>query len=392
MSLTRIELLTVKADDGLASGAEMAELVAAGVVVGGWKATRSVLQQALAAPVPELVDDVLSTLELTQTGLSRDVIARSMAPEEHPDLVDGVLAALELHEDIDVHAALQHTVADDVPELADDVLSALALHEDVDLSHSIQDTLRAEHSPDLVDGVLRELALAEPADSTAFIRESLTGDHTAEPPDLVAGIFAELGLQETQSPDLRDALASRGQPPELAAAVMDEVGEGTSVGDAVRAAFSAEQPELWDGIAAELEISTAVGEHLREASQHETPELWSGVAAALDLEIADTPVSSEPPEGQVVPFRSWVSGGLGVVLAVAAAALLMVVSTHPEQSALESVFDVASVVDNTAAIEELESSPDAVVQFFQTEDGAPTILYINELEPVDTGVQEGEQP
>jgi signal recognition particle receptor subunit beta len=91
-------------------------------------------------------------------------------------------------------------------------------------------------------------------------------------------------------------------------------------------------------------------------------------------------------------MQNWASGGLGAILAIAAAALLMVVSgSMDEDTSMEPVFEVA-LVDNTAEIEELETSTDAVVSIFQTEVGAPTIIYINELDPAEeAGADEGVQ-
>ena len=45
--------------------------------------------------------------------------------------------------------------------------------------------------------------------------------------------------------------------------------------------------------------------------------------------------------------------------------------------------------NNSFEIEELESSPDAMVQIFQTEEGAPTIIFIDEMEGMAAENSEG---
>ena len=424
MSLNRLDLLSVKAADGLASAADLAELVAAGIEPRQWDAVRALLGEALRPPaVPDLAVDVLVALELSEDAdisplvfdafaptdadtldISGDVIAslelagaeddaslsellsESLAPGAAPDLVGGILAALELAEDTDTSALVQGALAPAgaPPELSGGIFAALGLEEEADITGAVQDALAAGAAPELAGDVLAALELS---DERLDIGAALGA---LDAPELADGVLAELGLSDNALASLGEALSA--DAPELADGVMQALGADASVGGLLRDALSPDrEPELWDGIAAELGAADAIGASVRDAmAPTETPELWDGIAAELGVARPQRAVAEAG--GDVIQLRNWASGGLGALLAIAAAMLLVVVSGQgslDESDQIDWGGDFA-LVDNTAEIEELES--DAMVQFFQTEAGAPTIIYINELEPADdTGAGEGEQ-
>ena len=84
---------------------------------------------------------------------------------------------------------------------------------------------------------------------------------------------------------------------------------------------------------------------------------------------------------------------MGTVLAIAAALLLYVVPGAPVEDVIEPSGDsfAYNIQDNNQVeIEELESAPEAMVHIFQTEAGAPTIIFIDEMEELGAEPSEGE--
>jgi hypothetical protein len=227
------------------------------------------------------------------------------------------------------------------------------------------------------------------------VADAVRDAFAAPEPELADAVLRELGLSDgALSSAVGAALTPSSAPPELSKGVMSKLGDMAPVGDVLRDAFSADSvgdaPDLWSGIAAEIGAEDSVGDMLREALASDgAPDLWSGIAAEIGAGSAPAAVA---PASNVVSMQNWASGGLGAILAIAAAALLMVVSgSMDEDTSMEPVFEVA-LVDNTAEIEELETSTDAVVSIFQTEVGSPTIIYINELDPAEeAGADEGVQ-
>jgi hypothetical protein len=429
MSISRLNLLSVKAVDGVASAADLAELAAAGVDVRGWERCRVLLHEGLSAPAacPDLAADILDAIGVSETADVTLLVQDALSPARLPDLTADILTALELADEAaaaaDIHDALRVPV--ETPSLVDGIFSALELVEESDAGGVLRDAL-ASSPPDLTAGIFEALGLAEAAahaeQVTALVQESFH----VEAPELATDVLSALGLASEDSvadavrdafsvpePELADAvlrelglsdgalpsavsaaLTPSSAPPELSEGVMSELGAMAPVGDVLRDAFAADRagdaPDLWSGIAAEIGAEDSVGDMLRDAFASDgAPDLWSGIAAEIGAESAPAAVA---PASNVVSMQNWASGGLGAILAIAAAALLMVVSgSMDEDTSMEPVFEVA-LVDNTAEIEELETSTDAVVSIFQTEVGAPTIIYINELDPAEeAGADEGVQ-
>ncbi|MFT4977195.1 MAG: hypothetical protein ACI8S6_003100 [Myxococcota bacterium] len=391
MSLDRLDLLSVKAADGVASAADLAELAAAGVEPRQWDSLRTLLTEALSTHTtpPDLVSDIFTQLDLTEdidvTGAVQDALGA-----EGPDLVSDIFAQLELTEDADVTGAINDALGAAGPDLVSGIFAELDLAEDMDITGAVQDALDAS-GPDLVSGIFAELELAEDLDVTGAIRDALG---TLEEPELAGDVLSTLGLSDDAlGAEVAAALSSTATSPELADGVMDTLGASSSVGDVLRDVLSSDgAPDLWGDIAAEIGAVDGVSGAVRDAlSSDSSPDLWAGIAAEIGAEAEEAVVVPAAVDN-VVPLRNWASAGLGALLAVAAAMLLVVVSGQGDLVEKPSLWDTnVELVDNTAHIEELESSPDAMVQFFQTEAGAPTILYINELEPTDdAGTDEGE--
>ena len=431
MSISRLNLLSVKAADGVASAADLAELAAAGVDARGWDRCRSLLREGLAptASCPDLAADILDAIGISEdievTSLVQDALSPARLPDltanildalalseeaaaaadvrdalrvpgEPPSLVDGIFSALELSEEADAGGVLRDALASSPPDLTAGIFDALGLAEaaeqDEQITALVQEAFHSE-APELVSGVLSALELASKSSVTDAVREAFS----VPEPELADAVLRELGISDGALPStLGAALTPSSAPPELSEGVMSELGDEAPVGDMLRDAFAAElagdAPDLWSGIADEIGAEDSVGDMLRDAFAAEgAPDLWSGIAAEIGAEAPAAVAAA--PTSNVVSFQNWASGGLGAILAIAAAALLMVVSgSLGENTSMEPVFEVGELVDNTAEIEELESSTDAVVSIFQTEVGAPTIIYINELDPVeDAGADEGVQ-
>ena len=408
MTIRHIELLSVRADDGLATAAELAELEAAGLEPTAWHPIRALVVEGLSPPQPvprRLTGDVLRALELSDgdTGLGEldDLLAAVLCPPQTPALAADVLAALALDtaDDDLLDEALQAALAaDGAPALADDVLAALGLTDaSPSLQAAVQDALAPAGSVELADAVLRQLALDE---DTLEIGDALRG----EEPSLAEGVLERLGLQEAASLSGQVAAALR---PDHTPALADDVLGALGLADAlaedvlVRAALQddAAAPDLWAGIAAEIGAEPGVGALLREAvaAQAGTVDLVDAVMAEIG---AAAPAAAASAGAEVVPLRPAGDQGLwtaafGGLLAAAAAVMLFLLpgwmgtdSVQPEVEA----FAVAEV-DNTADIESLEAGPDALVQFFQSEEGAPTIIFINEMdEPEPTSGQDDGVP
>jgi hypothetical protein len=116
-------------------------------------------------------------------------------------------------------------------------------------------------------------------------------------------------------------------------------------------------------------------------------ELAIGAPAAADSPTPDSPTPDSPTPDNVVRLRPrWAQ--VGMVMA-AAAALLLVVSGGPEGGGVDAdavAWELSPM--NELDIEEMES--DAMVQIFQFDEGAPTIIWVDEMDDIDLfGDEEG---
>jgi len=273
LTLKRLELLTLRADDGLATPEELLELSRAGVDIEEWSVARTTLLEVLADPSPEIADDVLIRIEADHVhrGLAISAVLKS---NHKPDLVKGVLSALNICEKMDVGLDLRAGVDEaDCPDLSDAVLSSLGFDEDIG-----------------------RLSLGE------FLRED---------------------------------------------------------DDPVN---------LWDGISGELQ-DQVMGDEVKAAV----------IEAAGSIDVSDAVMSrvTRNSRSRMTPLsRRTLMGGM----LAAAAALLLVVSPNTDSSFDDMELALGEFSDvNEIEIEDLESSPDTMVQIFQLEQGAPTIIFIDEL-------------
>lgn len=227
----------------------------------------------------------------------------------------------------------------------------------------------------------------------------------AERAELVA-----LGGSVDDHRELSEAIALLLRPafiPELAASVMGRIEPEQAERDERLSQLlsellaAGESPEMAAEILASLDLGEdALPGLLQEAMATPPVDLSSGIYAALGLpddardedgdedegaEVVAFPLAAPAPaaspaasalasgvERPVADHRArW--GGLAAVISLAAAAVLAVMVSQPADES----FELASV--NTVAIEELLSGDQVFVQVMQMDEGAPTIIYIDEL-------------
>jgi hypothetical protein len=350
MLLNRLDTLRVRAADGLASAADRAGLAEAGVDAEAlaleWGGVRQLVVESLyGGAVPELSDDVLSALDIDDP--LAGLVAESLAVP-FPDIASDVLSQLGL---VDV---LDGLVAESLdpgrsPELADAVISTLQLDADLDIRSLVSGALSDDSPPELAD-------------------------------DVLAAIGGDAGLRS-----LVDDVLGTDEIPELADAVLDALGIEDELGALVSESLDAgEAPDLWSGVATQLDGNTDAGELLREAmaADIDNVDIADAVMAELGLNGAAAAPTAKPSGAEVVPLFGGRSVLMGTILAIAAALLLYIVPGAPVEAPYEPSGEgfAYNIQDNNSVeIEELESSPDAMVQIFQTEEGAPTIIFIDEL-------------
>ncbi len=362
MMLERIEGLAVRAADGLATPEELQELLAAGVDVDEMARVRSVVREALwPGAAPELAGPVLRAVGLDD-GYRRGAVAAALLAGRGgtPELSAAVLGAAALDE-VDTGPALRAALdAGAAPELGDDVLEGAGL-EDVAIGRAVREALYAGPTPELADDTLAATGQADlDLDIGAMLRDALGGPA----PDLSRDVLAAIGATE---PDYGALLrAGMGEAPDLAGDVL--------------AAIGADAEE--DLIAAALVEGAGAA-----------PDLWSAIAAEVGVPEA-APGAPEPALAEVVPLaprRRWWLPAAGLAAAAAAAVLLVVglpgerdSNLHP---AVASHIHIEAV--NEVEIEEIAVAPDANVQVLQFEEGAPTIIFIEDIEDSD-GVDDAE--
>jgi len=360
MLLNRLDMLRVRAADGLASAADRAELAEVGVeaeaLAHAWGGVRQLVVESLDGGIsPELAGDVLTELDIDDALVG--LVAESL-DSPAPDIASDVLAQLGLVDALDGLVA-ESLDAGRPPELADAVLSALELEGGVELDALVSHVLSDDVTPELADGVIT--AVGGDSSLQALVGEVLGAD---------------------DSPDLADA-------------VLDALGINDGIGSLVSESLDAgEAPDLWADIAAQLDGTTDAGDLLREALAADVDDIdiADSVMAELGLHDALSTPSTEPQVAEVVPLFGGRSVLVGSILAVAAALLLYIVPGAPVEAPFEASGEgfAYNIQDNNSVeIEELESSPDAMVQIFQTEEGAPTIIFIDEMDAVGVENSEG---
>lgn len=321
MTLQHLQRLELLSADGLASPEERDTLRQAGIDPDGWAPVRSLLVELLAVEAPELAQEVLDALELRDADVGPAL--RQTLASAPVDQVERVMAALD--EANGVGEALRAALAVEAPDLAHDVMAALG-HED-----RVGDTLRSTLAADAID---------------------LSDD-----------IMAALGLDEAVGTPLRQALAT--EPVDLADDVMAALGLQEGVGAPLREALAADEIDLSDDIMAALGLQAAEADDADDAA---------AAAEVVPLRLAPAPAAAS-----VAPRRAWAfpAGAMA-----AAAALLLVFTGSPPTSQADSLaFELAPI--NHVDIEELNAGEEVMVQVLQMDDNAPTIIFIDELEPLD---------
>ncbi len=295
-----------------------------------------------------------------------------------------------------VRAADGLASAADQAELAAAGVDASALAEEATFLRSlIAETLDPGPTPELADSVLSALLIDDGDDLSGLIAAALAAGPA---PDIAGPVLDALDIEDLDMiADLGGLVAEAldgGPAPELAGDVLDALGMSYDLSGDIRAVLDGgEAPDLWADISAQLDGTTDAGDLLREALAADAGEIdiVAAVLAELGLEVAPAPTTSQPA-AEVVPLFGGRAALMGTILAIAAAALLYVVPGAPVEAPIEPSADsfAYNIQDNNEVeIEELESSPDAMVQIFQTEEGAPTIIFIDEMEDAGAETSQG---
>jgi hypothetical protein len=372
MKLERLELLQLRADDGLSTPEERRELQASGADVAADIAAaarlREVVTRALAAPPLSLpgerpfVDCVLEEVGLAEQSLGpalRDALYGGAAPE----LADSVLTALSIddgYRGAQVAGALRDG-AGETPELGAPVVKAVGLADPASgVGDAVRHALDGGETPELVGSVLRSIAGGEPGatvDVGETLRSALDGGIA---PELADDVLAALGLAAATS------RVSGGTSQRAAAGLLSEA-LADAAGDA---------PDLTLGVMGALGLEDAAAGGLEDA-------------AAGGLEDAGPGSETSAPESGavVVPFwpraRRWT---MAAGLAAAAAAVLAVVGlpgVRPSDPVVDVVQTIHFETVNQIQIEEISADPGAIVQVLQFDENAPAIIFIDVLEEPD---------
>ena len=363
MLLNHLEMLRVRADDGLATAADRTELAKSGVDAAVCEAEWSVV---------------------------RTLVLESLDGGRAPELAAPVLGALDLSDALDLSEELGSLVAESLrdegtPDIAAAVLESLGFADG--LAGLVAESLYGGEPPELADDVLGSLELAD--DLGSLIAGALSDNADGEAPELAEAVLTSIGRASSLSALVAESLDG-GDPPELADSVLESLGMDVGLSASVRESLDAGAvPDLWSGIAAQLDGDVDAGDLLREAMASDVGEIdiADAVMAELGLQI-----EAEVPPAEVVPLFGRRVAVLGTILAAAAALMLYIVPGTPIEAPMEPAADSFVQViqtNNEVEIEELESSPDAMVQIFQTEAGAPTIIFIDEMDDFGADTLDG---
>ncbi len=192
-------------------------------------------------------------------------------------------------------------------------------------------------------------------------------------PDLAPDVMAQVAPQQAeQDQQLSQALAellAAGESPEMAAEILAALQlEADPLSDLLNEALSAPPVDLSADIFASLGLPASQDED-EDEDEAQGAEIIAFPAPAPAAAPAASPALQ--PAANTTPLR-WRPAA---VLAMAAAAVLAVVVGQGQSDPLD--FQIAAV--NTVAIEELVSGDQVFVQVMQMDEGAPTIIFIDEL-------------
>lgn len=408
MNLDSLDLIELRAGDGLATEAELAVLRTAGRDPDLWARVRPAVRAVLTPPeaAPDLVGTVMAALSLVDNSPPIAAAVRDNAGEL--DLVAVVLRGLDLSVPaLGVAAAIQDE-AGPVTELALAVLRSA--HGALDVDIPVAQAIVAEAGP--AQGLGEAVASSLDAGQGAAPLADAVRSGAGPGPELAARVGASLGhSDDVLATLLRGAMAHEAADVDLADAVLAQLGvEGAQAGfaDALRTEAGT-APDLAASVMADLGLgadAAPVGDAIRGVAGP-PPALAAGVLAALGLEDLSVPVRDAlvdeldraptpvvplhppratqpaPAAAPAAPARRFPLWAVPAV-AMAAAALLMVASSVL-QGESGSGAPVAPQVANAIEIEDVSTDMDAIVSVVQSEDeDATPIIFIDVLDDADT--------
>ncbi|MCB9777960.1 MAG: hypothetical protein H6742_05305 [Alphaproteobacteria bacterium] len=337
--LQRLQLLELRACDGLATPAELEELLAAGVD-------------------PEALVGV------------GDAVRSALRPVATPDIAASVMAQLRAEDalvDADVGDALRDALSAPAPDVSDAVIAGTDLRDDSDVvAHALRDALRVP-SPDLADAVMAQLGVGG-ASLGGLLRDALA----APAPELADAVLADAGLRDDSVAVgglLRDALAA--PDIDLADDIMAALDLGADTGDLLRESLAAPQVDVADDVMAALGLA--------DAPSSTAEDTFAGAAEADDDVVVPLARPVLPAATATPPLRRRARWGLPVAGLAAAAVALIMVGVPDLGGNDTSDFELAAI--NDVQIEDLSTGDDVMVQVYQSDEHAPTIIFIDELEP-----------
>ncbi|MEC8381275.1 MAG: hypothetical protein VXZ96_13180 [Myxococcota bacterium] len=432
MSLKRTELLCLRISDGLGRQRDFEELRRRKIDVEGWDNLSNRLRLALQPRVLHgpIVKRVMQEV-LSQT--SSDTLPEFdfMVGQHDPELADSVIDQLDI---VDSNLPIGQSLSSNVqPEIDERVFKTLEL---IDVDSSIGEALKPTRQPDLSEAIMSEL-LDEIIQIGAALKSSSQPDLSQRIMDAIdapiseneaveADIIDEHWLSQQESEiefdigavlrpdsqvDLWDQLQTR---LEISNQVADSDQDDNLLSfPGVQATESEpfaedDLDEIFDAEFSNAPVAEVSFDELEEALDHfenkEQPletldgevaiesdneskdlSLSKGVvfdyshAEVLDNDGPDYPEDDFDSEELVQESTSYGMLAVGLMVAVAAGLLLMFQFETPIEdsiSAGEEVLSVAAV--NELEVESLEVGDDVMVQIFQSEENAPTIIFIDD--------------
>ena len=432
MSLKRTELLCLRISDGLGRQRDFEELRRRKIDVEGWDNLSNRLKLALQPRVLHgpIVTRVMQEV-LSQT--SSDTLPEFdfMVGQHDPELADSVIDQLDI---VDSNLPIGQSLSSNVqPEIDERVFKTLEI---IDVDSSIGEALKPTRQPDLSEAIMSEL-LDEIIQIGAALKSSSQPDLSqrimnaidapiSENETVEADIIDEHWLSQQESEiefdigavlrpdsqvDLWDQLQTR---LEISNQVADSDQDDNLLSfPGVQATESEpfaedDLDEIFDAEFSNAPVAEVSFDELEEAlDQFENKEqpletldgevaiesdneskdlsLSKGVvfdyshAEVLDNDGPDYPEDDFDSEELVQESTSYGMLAVGLMVAVAAGLLLMFQFETPIEdpiSAGEEVLSVAAV--NELEVESLEVGDDVMVQIFQSEENAPTIIFIDD--------------
>ena len=432
MSLKRTELLCLRISDGLGRQRDFEELRRRKIDVEGWDNLSNRLRLALQPRVLHgpIVKRVMQEV-LSQT--SSDTLPEFdfMVGQHDPELADSVIDQLDI---VDSNLPIGQSLSSNVqPEIDERVFKTLEL---IDVDSSIGEALKPTRQPDLSEAIMSELldeiiqigaalksssqpdlsqrimnAIDAPISENEAVGEDIIDEHWLSQQESEIEFDIGAVLRPDSQVDLWDQLQTR---LEISNQVADSDQDDNLLSfPGVQATESEpfaedDLDEIFDAEFSNAPVAEVSFDELEEALDHfenkEQPletldgevaiesdneskdlSLSKGVvfdyshAEVLDNDGPDYPEDDFDSEELVQESTSYGMLAVGLMVAVAAGLLLMFQFETPIEdsiSAGEEVLSVAAV--NELEVESLEVGDDVMVQIFQSEENAPTIIFIDD--------------